>query len=53
LFAPATTAGEKQQTPLGLKAVRDDNSEMARPAITYAALNNDLGYYEQLERGPE
>jgi len=38
LFAPATTAGEKQQIPHGLKAVRDDNSEMAKPAITYAAL---------------
>jgi hypothetical protein len=53
LFAPATTAGEKQQMPHGLKAVRDDNSEIAERAITYAALNTDLGYYEQLERGPE
>ena len=28
--------GAEQQIPHGLKAVRDDNSEMAKPDITYA-----------------
>ncbi len=29
---------KKQQIPHGLKAVRDDNSEITKPDLTYAAL---------------
>src|ERR1035437_5487376 len=33
----------KKQIPHGLKAVRDDNSEIAQPDITCAALNSPRG----------
>src|ERR1022692_856305 len=32
--------GEKQQIPHGLKAVRDDNTEIRKQGVTYTALNN-------------
>jgi hypothetical protein len=47
LFVHATTAGKKQ-IPHGLKAVRDDNSEIVKPDITYAALNKAPGHDGQL-----
>jgi hypothetical protein len=33
LFAPGTTAGKEQQIRHGLKAVRDDNSEIVKAAV--------------------
>jgi multisubunit Na+/H+ antiporter MnhC subunit len=41
LFAAGTTAAEKAG-PSRPKAVRDDNSEIAKPDIICAALNNPV-----------
>jgi hypothetical protein len=53
LFAPATTAGEKQQMPHGLKAARDDNSEVAERAITIQHSITTLVIMTSLGREPE
>jgi hypothetical protein len=42
LFVPGTTAGEEQQIPHGLKAVRDDNSEIVKAAVQCRATSTDF-----------
>jgi len=42
LFVPGTTGGEEQQIPRGLKAVRDDNSEIVKAAVKCRAASTDF-----------
>src|SRR5664279_2498336 len=47
------TAGPSRPKLYPGSAVRDDNSEIAKPDITYTALNKAPGRYRQLGCGPE
>ena len=47
------TAGPSRPKLYPSSAVRDDNSEIAKPDITYTALNKAPGRYGQLGCGPE